>query len=269
MVVTGEVHLPADDRVVTRPTTSERAAADIAALVGDGEPASLVIVLEAGDRVEPDLLHHVVSHAWDDPAADLLYWDDDLLDASGAPGQPRFRPSWSPDILLGANYLGRSFALRRRAVSLDGFDPALGDAVWWDLLLRAGLVDSRVVRIPRVLTHLVRRPAPSPEQGRAAVAAHLERRGWQAELTDGPAGVQVHWAVPDPPHVTVVIPTRHNRGMLSTCLPSLAATDYPSFDVRIVDNGGRTDDHEAWYRANDHGLDLEVVWWDEPFNYSR
>jgi GT2 family glycosyltransferase/glycosyltransferase involved in cell wall biosynthesis len=81
--------------------------------------------------------------------------------------------------------------------------------------------------------------------------------------------VVVRWALPDPPSVTVIIPTRHNQQMLSTCLPSLAATDYPAFDVRIVDNGGRTPEHEAWYAANDHGLDLDVTWWDEEFNYSR
>ena len=101
------------------------------------------------------------------------------------------------------------------------------------------------------------------------MAAHLERTGRVAELTDGPGGVQVHWSLPDPPPVTVIIPTRHNEEMLSTCLPSLAATDYPRFDVRIVDNGGRTPEHEAWYAANSHGLDLDVTWWDEEFNYSR
>jgi GT2 family glycosyltransferase/glycosyltransferase involved in cell wall biosynthesis len=269
VVAAADVDLPADGRVVARRTTAERAPADIAALIRQGDPASLVVVLEAGDRAEPDLLHHVVSHAWDDPAADLLHWDDDLLDANGAPCAPLFRPSWSPDVLLGANYLGRSFAMRRRAISADALAPELGDARWWDLVLRADLDASSVVRIPRVLTHLRRRPVPTAAQGREVVADHLARKGWNAELSDGPAGVQVHWAIPDPPHVTVIIPTRHNRGMLSTCLPSLAATDYPSFDVRIVDNGGRTAENEAWYRDNGHGLDLEVLWWDEPFNYSR
>ena len=49
--------------------------------------------------------------------------------------------------------------------------------------------------------------------------------------------------------VTVVIPTRHNRTMLSTCLPSLARTDYPGgFDVVVVDNGGQSDDNEPLVR---------------------
>ena len=56
--------------------------------------------------------------------------------------------------------------------------------------------------------------------------------------------------------------------MLTTCLPSLAKTDYPSFDVVIVDNGGRSPDNEAWYGTASAGLDMTVRWWDEPFNYS-
>ncbi len=257
-----------DERV-----TSTHAVGGITARLGEllvaGDPSSVAVVLECGDVVEPDLVHQVVSHCWDDPIADVVHWDDDVFDDHGSPGRPLFRPSWSPDTLLGTNYLGRSFALRRRVVQRAGLDPTLADAMWWDLLLRADLDAERVVRIPRVLAHLARRPAVDPVRSRAVVADHLRRAGQEAELTEGPAGVRVHWSLPDPPPVTVIIPTRHNQEMLSTCLPSLAATDYPRFDVRIIDNGGRTPEHEAWYAANDHGLDLEVTWWEEDFNYSR
>lgn len=261
-----------DRRITVVPTDPVDVPAALSARIADGAPASLVVVLEAGDLAEPDFVHHLISHAWDDPAADLLHWDDDLLDPTGAPDDPRFRPSWSPDTLLGTDYLGHSFAMRRRALQrAGGFDAALGDAAWWDLLLRADLRDDLVVRIPRVLVHLSRRIVADPTAGVAVVSAHLARRGLDAEVVPGPAGVQVRWSVPEPPPVTIVIPTLHNVEMLTGCLPSLARTDYPAFDVRIVDNGGRTPEREAWYadQARTLGLDLDVTWWDEPFNYSR
>jgi len=85
------------------------------------------------------------------------------------------------------------------------------------------------------------------------------------------------------PTVSIVIPTRHNRTMLERCLPSLATTDYPSFDVLVVDNGGHTPDNDAWYQQLNNAqsnkaqanrelaspLDLTVTWWDQPFNYSQ
>ena len=187
----------------------------------------------------------------DDPTVELVTWDDDELDDDGTPVRPRIHPSWSPETLLGANYLGRSFAIRRRALQRAGGLPAAaeaGDARWWELLLRADLTAETTLRLPRVLVHLVRRPCPTEAQSLATVAGHLERLGRPAELSWSHGVVRVAWHLADPPRVTVVIPTRHNRELLSTCLPSLARTDYPSFEVVIVDNGGHTIDHDEWYR---------------------
>jgi GT2 family glycosyltransferase/glycosyltransferase involved in cell wall biosynthesis len=271
VLVPGDWSLPSDDRVRVVPTGPGAEQKALLARLSEGDAASLVLALEAGDLAEPDLVHHVVSDAWDDPAADLFHWDDDLLDAEGSTHEPHFRPSWSPDTLLGTNYLGRSFAIRRRAVGrLEAVaDPSLGDAIWWELLLGAGLRDELVVRIPRVLAHLRRRPQAGADEGQRVVREHLARLGLDAEVVPTSAGVRVQWSLPEPPHVTVVIPTRHNREMLERCLPSLADTDYPSFDVRIVDNGGCTEEREAWYAGFADRLDLEVRWWEEDFNYSR
>ena len=93
-------------------------------------PDEWLVFLEAGDVVEPDLLFHVAVVARDDPTIELVTWDDDELDADGVPGHPLIHPSWSPETLLGANYLGRSFAIRRRtlaraeAVLAEGRDPS-------------------------------------------------------------------------------------------------------------------------------------------------
>src|SRR4029450_2193674 len=72
----------------------------------------------------------------------------------------------------------------------------------------------------------------------------------------------------DSPHVTVIIPTQHNRPLLTRCLRSLARTEYPTFDVIVVDNGARTLENEQWYRLTIGGPDLHGEWWDGAFNYS-
>lgn len=236
----------------------------------DGDPNRLVVVLEAGDRPEPDLVFELLATSWDDPALRLLHWDDDVFVTPSAVGDPMIRPSWSPDILWSANYLGRSFAIRRRDLrSIGGIDASLGDASWWDLLFRLGLEFDDVFRLPRVLNHLSRRPAETNDVATSIVAAEVQRTGRTATVVPGEGGLRLEWRLDAPPHVTVIIPTRHNTELLSVCLPSLARTDYPSFDVQIVDNGGRSPETEQWYLDNDHGLDLDVIWWTDPFNYSR
>jgi GT2 family glycosyltransferase/glycosyltransferase involved in cell wall biosynthesis len=234
-----------------------------------GDPRAFVAVVEAGDALEADFVFRVLGAAHDDPNLSLIHWDDDVL-ADGALTAPRFRPDWSPEMLLGANYLGRSFAVRREAlVGAGGLDLRRGDAAWWDLLLRLDLDAGAVGRITRVLAHVRRRPVTSDADAVTVVSEHLARRGRVGTVEPAFDGVRVHWEVPEPPHVTVIIPTRHNRANLATLLPTLATTDYPSFDVRIVDNGGRSTDRQQWYAEQAGMLDHEVIWWDEPFNFGR
>lgn len=227
-----------------------------------------LVLARGGDRFAPDCCFHVGMTTWRDPLVDLVTWDDDLLDERGRRHDPRFRPSWSPDALLGANYLGRAFAIRaRRLLAADGVRGALGHAAEWDLLLRADLDAHRVARVTRVLAHLEERRDPQPAEALLVVGDHLRRCGEDAEVRFEEGTVRVQWRRPLP-HVSIVIPTRHNRPMLRRCLDSLARTDYPSFDVIVVDNGGRSDGREAWYRTTFERLDLRVEWWERPFNYS-
>lgn len=253
----------------------------VAAAALDGADPTIVAVAVAGDEFEPDWVFRVTSAAHDDPLVDLVGWDDDVLD-NGKLADPQFRPGFSPEVLLGANYLGRSVAYRRRilrsAGGLGDDFSATDDADWWDVALRCDLTAARVARIARILAHLPARPSATPQRRRAVVAAHLARIGGDAELTDTPDGVHLTWTRSDWPTVAIVVPTRHNRTMLDRLLPSLATTTYAApIELTIVDNGGRTPDHEAYYAAaaerlaSATGCDitLRVTWWDEPFNYSR
>ena len=240
-----------------------------------GTESDFVVFVRAGDRLAPDCLYRVVLAAHQDPLVDLVGWDDDVIDVAERRSEPRFRPGWSPDTLLSANYLGRAFAIRRRRFLVaGGLRQDFGEAAIWDLLLRAELDAERVAHVPRLLTSVGDRRTAVTAQSVRAVAEHLERVGWPAtaEATPQAAGdtVRLRWFLgEEAPHVTVIIPTRHNRKMLSVCLPSLAMTNYPGFDVVIVDNGGRSAENEQWYERHKHGLDLSVQWWDEPFNYSK
>ncbi len=235
------------------------------------DPGFLVF-LEAGDELAPDCFYQVASHARRDPLVDLVYWDDDVQAAAGSVNgfrhDPRFRPGWSPDMLVSANYIGRSFAIRpARFVLAGGAGRTSGRARLWEMLLRSQLDDTRVSRVTRVLSHRHRRDDAVDEHGLAVVGAHLAERGVPAEAALVGGQVRLRWHLAEHPRVSIVIPTRHNRPMIGRCLASLARTDYPDFDVVVIDNGPATPENEAWYgRFAD--LDLAVHWWTEPFNYS-
>ena len=52
---------------------------------------------------------------------DVVYADEDRIDADRAPCDPRLKPGYSPDFLLTTGYVGRPLACRTQL--LDGFDP--------------------------------------------------------------------------------------------------------------------------------------------------
>lgn len=248
----------------------DNAAAALAAGTAGGDGRDFVVFAAAGDRFEPDWAFHIADTAWRDPLVELVYWDDDLVGAGGFPTSPRVRPAWSPDMLLGANYLGRSFAIRRRrlqAIVEAGAPVTAGD--WrWTLLLGSGLASDQVARIPRILAHLVGRDDIVDEAGLEIVRAHLRAVGEDAVVEGDRGMARVRWRRQDWPLVSVIIPTRHNRPLLERCFAGLAATDYPAFEVLVVDNGGQSEERDRWYRQALAGRPLRVTWWDEPFNYS-
>jgi len=232
--------------------------------------ARFVMVLQAGDVLEPDALFSIATSARQAPLAELITWDTDSV-RDGVHVDPIFRPSWSPEMLYSSDYVGRAFAVKRSVfAAVGGLHQDAGRHATWDLLLAGDLPSTRVTRIPRVLMSCAAQ-APEPDQAAVAlVQRHLQRRSVEADAVLQRGMVRLRWRTPDSaPSVTIVIPTRHNRPNMSRCLASLARTDYPAFDVVVVDNGGQSAANEQWYADNSHGLALQVTWWTEtPFNYS-
>lgn len=245
----------------------------------DGSPDDLLVFTAATDELAGDLDDVVAAHAWDDPGLVLVTWDDAVRDPEaprGDTGSDRVRrkpQAWSPDALLGENPWGRSFAIRRAALdAAGGLRHELGHARWWDLLLRLDPDPATVRHVPRVLARLAAPVRPSPTQALAVVGDHLGERAdvsWEGTATGGT--VRVRWRLGDPaPTATVVIPTRHDRELLTDLFRGLSRTEGITFDAVVVDNGPRSDDNEAWYRgcAAELPFPLTVRWWTEPFNFS-
>ncbi len=256
-------------------------------------PRDLVVLLRAGDRLRPDAVFQIAQAAWRDPWLELVYWDDDLADLAevwewhleGMPegvyfeddldrlSRPRLKPGWSPDLLVCANYIGRAFAVRARCLQSEAalryLDVGAGDdSLWWDLLLGLDVVDQQVCRLPAVLQTVDRRDDPVESHHLELVNRWLSRQGWPARAEAGAGGVHLAWAPARDVPVSVIIATRHNRELLEGAFDLVRAADHTAVEVIVVDNGGRSHDNEAWYRARAADLNPEVIWWDGPFNYS-
>lgn len=247
----------------------KRTGSDIGSLVNTIQE-DFVLFLRAGSVLEQHSLADLAKKHRVDPALAVIAFDSDLRSPSGALSKPQFRPNWSPEMMLGANYLDRAFAIAGSAlVSTSHLD--LDDRGIWRLLLELDLRQDQVGNVHRVLLHEASEwRLPATQADAVMVREVLSARGEAAATVAKDSVVRVLFEPVEWPTVSIVIPTRHNRSNLSVLLPSLKSTDYPSYDVTIIDNGGETDANNRWYTAQENDLDLTVIWWTEqPFNYSQ
>lgn len=235
-----------------------------------GAEEQFAMFLTAGSILDPAALEQVAKEHRVDPVRRVIAFDTDQVTSTGERIAPRFRPAWSPEIMLGVNYLGRAFAIRTAAAAADE-RATLDSHGIWKLLLGTELSDAVVGLIPHILLSTPAAPIrDATEQDAAMVQRSLRERGEAATAQVSNGIVRVAFELETWPSVSIVIPTKHSTANLDRLLPSLAGTDYPSFDVTVVDNGGETEEHEAWYASLDAGLPVRHVWWhEEPFNYSR
>lgn len=271
-------------KVVYRPDNGHISAASNSALeLAEGE---FIGLLDHDDRLSPDALYYVAEALNRHPEAILLYSDEDKIDEAERRGDPYFKCDWNSDLMLSHNLVTHLGIYHSATVrSVGGFRLGYEGAQDYDLALRVTEIagDRRIVHIPRIL-YSWRTVAGSTARGVGekdyaimagvrAIDDALARRGLAASAAESliqPGSVRVTYRLPeDPPLVSLIIPTRNGYEFLVRSVDSiLALTDYPSYEILVVDNGSdepRTLNYLAGLPARGN---VRVIRDDRPFNYS-
>jgi GT2 family glycosyltransferase len=267
-------------RVLRVPAGSTRADAWNAALGGaQGEFAAL---LDQHDRLAPAALYEIATALDRAPGCDLLYSDEDRISRrSFERHDPRFKPDWSPELLLASNYIGRMAMMRVAAVTAaGGFRNGHDGVEEWDLLLRVSRTPPRIQRVTRCLYHRgetdVRdetdvHAGPGKGQGteEATIREHCEALGLDVAVSKSAGGCRVVWPVRGRPLVSIVIPNRDAPRVLKRCVTGLLhETRYPNIELVIVDNGSIDLEVIELYRSLEREGRTVIVPFDRPFNFS-
>ncbi len=281
-----EAYMAEDPRIkaVFRPVNghiSEASNSALALAAGDW-----LALLDHDDLLTPNALLEVAAEIEAHPDAVFIYSDEDKLDAGGARYEPFFKPDFSPELLRAQNYLNHLSVHRTAAVrAVGGWRKGFEGSQDYDLNLRIlERVDpARVRHIPKVLYHwraVEGSTALAGEEkgyaftaGLKALEEHVARLQWDAAVE--PVGdlpfYRVRHALPSPaPMVSLIIPTRDHADLLATCIDSvLRLTDYPSYEVLIVDNGSVEPQTAALFKRLTKDPRVRLVEQPGPFNYSR
>ena len=242
-----------------------------------------IAFVDHDDLLEPDALLQV-ARAIEATGADIVYTDEDKIDAAGeATFDPHYKPAWSPDLLLSQNYISHLTAIRRALVEkVGGLDSEFDGSQDHDLMLRASEAANEIVHVPMALYHWRAVEGSTArefgeksyywEAGRRAVEQALTRRGiaGTAERGERPGTYRVRRSVVGQPKISILIPFRDQPRLLGQCIRSiLDKTGYDNYEIIGLDNQSEnpaTHDLMRKLAARDSRVRFEH--YDQPFNFS-
>ncbi len=242
-----------------------------------------IALLDHDDLLPEHALYCVADTIVSHPQAQLIYSDEDKIDASGKRREPYFKCDWNPDLFLSHNMFSHLGVYRKALVdAVGGFRLGFEGSQDYDLALRcAERVDAaQIHHIPRVLYHWrlhatstasgVEAKPYAAVVGEAAINEHLGRQAVDGTAEYIDHGYRVRYALPaQPPLVSLVIPTRNAVHLLRQCIDSvLEKTRYPNYEILIVDNGSDDADALHFLTSISGNPKIRVLRDARPFNYS-
>ena len=245
-----------------------------------------VAFLDHDDELTSDALEKVADVLGADPEVDVLYSDEDKVDAAGERFDPLFKPEWSPDLLLSFQYLGHLTVIRRGLVAeLGGLRSDYDGSQDYDLALRATERARKIVHLPEVLYHWRTLPGSAAsdssgvlakpwayEAGLRAIQDTLARRGEEGEVTrrpDFPGRYHVRRKLRRDPLVSIIIPFRDEPALLATCAASLRQDPgYDRVELVLVDNDSELPETAELLDGLSREPDVTIVDAPGPFNWA-
>jgi GT2 family glycosyltransferase/glycosyltransferase involved in cell wall biosynthesis len=238
-----------------------------------------VAFLDHDDLLAEHALSEVALSLEAEPAADLIYSDEDRVDPQGRRSSPFCKPDWSPDLLRSVNYLCHLVVARRALVdAVGGVHQGYEGAQDYDLVLRLSEQAQRILHIPKILYHWRlwkdslsqndSKLSAASEAGCRALIEHLQRCGQPANVTHDLTSYRVRYPVIGKPLVSIIVPFKDKPKLLARLVDGLLkGTAYQNFELILISNNSvEPETHALLEQLTD--ARIRKLFWDKPFNYA-
>jgi GT2 family glycosyltransferase/glycosyltransferase involved in cell wall biosynthesis len=280
-----------DPRIRIRHGTKNLGIAGASNAAAEMSTGAWLAMLDNDDALHPDAMLEIARALVADPSIDVLYTDEDKIDAQGRKIDTYFKPDWSPEHLESVMYVLHLLVVRKKLfLELSGFRSAYSGAQDYDLMLRLSRRTQRIHHIAKPLYHWRAVPGSAAAQvdakpyaleaGLRALSDHVAaRHGERASVENGllPGTFRVRRQILGQPRVSLLILTNNveldlpGRGrfhMVDNLVDSiLRRTAYRNYEVVVVDNNSLKSAQLDRFRA----LGVRVENYPgsvKPFNYS-
>ena len=244
-----------------------------------------VFCLDHDDLLTPNCTFEIVRLLNEHPDAEVIYSDEDKIDDSETLSFPYFKPDYAPDNLFAKNYITHITVYKKQLIDkLGGYRIGFEGSQDYDLILRAADITNKIYHIPKVLYHWRIHPLSAAQQedvkpyafiaAKKALEETLVRRNLSGEVQylPGLMGYRVKYDVSSFDKVSIIIPTKDQAKLMRNTIDSLLAlTDYPNYEIIVLDNNSTTEEFfelMAEYKEK-HSSIFKCIEAKFPFNFSK
>ncbi len=243
-----------------------------------------IAFMDHDDMLSSHALSEVIAVLNEKPKTDLIYSDEDKLSDDGKQRLlPFFKPDWSPELLLGVNYITHFVVARKKLVdTIGGLRSGFDGAQDYDFLLRFTEKTDRIVHIPKMLYHWrladgstaknVGEKSYADTAGQRALKDAIKRRKIKAEVVEipeRPTNYRLRYALPEKkPKISIIIPFKDKIEYLKKCLPSIFHSTYNNYEIILVSNNSEETATHKYLEKLKKDKRCKIYEWNHPFNYS-
>ena len=242
-----------------------------------------LVLVDNDDKLDQNAFYYLVEALNKDRTLDFIYTDEDKMDIHGKYFEPHFKPDYSPDTLMGMNYICHLSCLRTSLVrEVGGFRKEYDGSQDYDLFLRILDKTKKIYHVPRILYHWRETPNSTSLAlgnksyaylaGKKALEDTLKRRKIEGEVLDNPmSSTYLIKYKHDNPRVSIIIPMKDKVNLTKVCIDSLYNKNtYQNFEIIIVDNNSTEEETLNYFNALKKEHDnVKILTIKEEFNYSR
>lgn len=211
-----------------------------------------VCFVDHDDVIEPNCLFEYALTINNNPNAELLYCDEDLLLPDGSYSCAYFKPDFNEFQLRTSNYVCHMLTIKRELLmQLEFNNPTYDGAQDHHLTLQASEKAKAIEHVSKVLYHwrmsetsVAGAGSEKPyavKAGLKAASNHLKRIGVRAKVESHEEillTTKIDYELPDDlPKVSIVVPIRAGSDLKSCIESILDKTTYRNYDVVIVSEG--------------------------------
>lgn len=246
-----------------------------------------VAFLDHDDMVAPHAFKVILKAIRENHDTDFIYTDELVVDDRLEPLGLMLKPAYDPVLLTGVNYINHFSIYRRERLEALGYlRTGFDGSQDYDMLLRylEGVPVEKVLHVPYP-AYWWRRTNQSYSQrfldkatqaARAAITERYAREGKLVSVSPAlsPSLHKVEFEGLNErgwPKVSIIIPSCNGFDLINMVLEGLyQRTDYPNFEVVVVDNGS-TDERvlDLYRKYQDERSNFTVDVQKEKFNFSR